>query len=171
MSSIIRWRRGETLRAGGMEYAEGVLLLMGSNGNGKPRRKIEGNPHQHPSEPACDSQVVATEFPRSGLVHLVLSRRWRGPFSEYPTMRSKLAIELPRGRGLTCYSIKVRLFSSLLFSYQKPEYFDGLFIDHFDAFRAQGAVVQQGVAQTEIEQITACDLQRVCKVSLRVFWA
>src|ERR1700687_4325608 len=97
MSSIIRWRKGETLRAGGMEYAEGVLLLMGSNGNGKPRRKIEGNPHQHRSEPACDSQVVATEFPRSGLVHHAITlRRQSGTFSEWPTIWTTLPTKLLR---------------------------------------------------------------------------
>jgi hypothetical protein len=32
------------LRAGGMEYADGVLLLMGSNGNRTLRRKEEGEP-------------------------------------------------------------------------------------------------------------------------------
>jgi len=41
MSSIIRWRKAETLWAGGMEYAEGVLLLIGSNGNGKSRSKVD----------------------------------------------------------------------------------------------------------------------------------
>jgi len=32
MSSIIRWRKGETLRAVAMDCSKGVLLLMGSNG-------------------------------------------------------------------------------------------------------------------------------------------
>jgi hypothetical protein len=32
MSSIIRWSKGETLRAFAMDCSKGVLLLMGSNG-------------------------------------------------------------------------------------------------------------------------------------------
>jgi hypothetical protein len=35
MSSIIRWRKPEILPAGGIEYAEGLLLLIASNGNEK----------------------------------------------------------------------------------------------------------------------------------------
>jgi hypothetical protein len=38
MSSIIRWRKAEILPAGGIEYAEDLLLLIASNGNGKGRR-------------------------------------------------------------------------------------------------------------------------------------
>src|SRR6516164_2691048 len=37
MSSIIRWRKAEILPAGGIEYAEGLLLLIASKGTGKRR--------------------------------------------------------------------------------------------------------------------------------------
>src|SRR6516164_2903185 len=37
MSSIIRWRKAEILPAGGIEYAEGLVLLIASNGTGKRR--------------------------------------------------------------------------------------------------------------------------------------
>src|SRR5215469_10421183 len=39
MSSIIRWRKAETLPAGGIESAEGLLLPIARNGNGRPSRK------------------------------------------------------------------------------------------------------------------------------------
>jgi hypothetical protein len=32
MSSIIRWRKAEILPAGGIEHAEGLLLLIASSG-------------------------------------------------------------------------------------------------------------------------------------------
>src|SRR6516225_9520150 len=37
MSSIIRWRKAEILPAGGIEYVEGLVLLIASNGTGKRR--------------------------------------------------------------------------------------------------------------------------------------
>jgi hypothetical protein len=39
MSSIIRWRKTETLRTVGMGYPNEVVLLMASNGIGKLHRK------------------------------------------------------------------------------------------------------------------------------------
>jgi len=39
MSSIIRWRKAETLRTVGMGYPNEVVLLMVSNGIGKLLRK------------------------------------------------------------------------------------------------------------------------------------
>ena len=64
----------------------------------------------------------------------------------------------PVGKRSACLAGKES--QAPFFLYQEPENLDRFFIDHFDALRAKGAVVQQGIAQTEIEKITARDLQR-----------
>jgi hypothetical protein len=66
MSSIIRWRKAETLPAGGIEYADGLLLLIASKSmETVPNAKSATLP---PAEirSAYEWQVVATEVSRAG---------------------------------------------------------------------------------------------------------
>src|SRR5260370_38648302 len=72
MSSIIRWRKAETLRTVGMGYPNDVVLLMASNGIGKLHRKTGWSSFPHTIKNGCAERLRATEFPRSGLVQSTL---------------------------------------------------------------------------------------------------
>jgi hypothetical protein len=62
MSSIIRWRKVEILPAAGIEYAEGLLLLIASNGpENSNQRHVGGDTTSSRDRRAYDSQNVATE--------------------------------------------------------------------------------------------------------------
>src|SRR5260370_23589616 len=74
MSSIIRWRKAETLRTVGMGYPNDVVLLMASNGIGKLHRKTGWSSFPHTIKNGCAERLRATEFPRSGLVQCRLCR-------------------------------------------------------------------------------------------------
>ena len=74
MSSIIRWRKGETLRAVGMGYPNEVVLLMASNGIGKLSSTTASQSLSHTDKAGLLKTVAATEFPRSGLVQCQLTR-------------------------------------------------------------------------------------------------
>src|SRR6266851_2447505 len=71
MSSIIRWRKAETLRTVGMGYPNDVVLLMASNGIGKLHRKTGWSSFPHTIKNGCAERLRATEFPRSGLVQRI----------------------------------------------------------------------------------------------------
>src|SRR5260370_18101776 len=68
MSSIIRWRKGETLRAVAMDCSKGMLLLMGS----KVAEKIAAGKRPWPElrqcRERCEKKFSSAAFPRSGLV-------------------------------------------------------------------------------------------------------
>jgi hypothetical protein len=84
MSSIIRWRKGETLRAVRMGIPRDVVSLMGSNRTRKLARTIAlGNPAY--IDDGREKKSRTTGFPRSGLVHCRITP------SAKPT-----AIRLPR---------------------------------------------------------------------------
>src|SRR5258706_11680996 len=65
MSSIIRWRKGEILRAVGMGDPRGVVLLMASNDTGNPRR---GKSRPTPTQRRRAQNARSPTLPRSGLV-------------------------------------------------------------------------------------------------------
>ena len=65
MSSIIRWRNGETLRAVGMGNPNGVVLLMASNDSGKLPEKKNNKPSPI-SRGGLEKKGVVTTFPRVG---------------------------------------------------------------------------------------------------------
>src|SRR6266404_5684605 len=71
MSSIIRWRKGEILRAVGMGDPRGVVLLMASNDTGNPRR---GKSRPTPTQRRRAQNARSPTLPRSGLVqwHITL---------------------------------------------------------------------------------------------------
>jgi len=72
MSSIIRWRKGETLRAVRMGIPRDVVSLMGSNRTRKLARTIAlGNPAY--IDDGREKKSRTTGFPRSGLVHSLIS--------------------------------------------------------------------------------------------------
>src|SRR6516225_9150083 len=72
MSSIIRWRKGDTLRTVGIVYPKGVVwLLMASNDNSTADPKKSRN-LVYPSNVL--NNVAAIKLPRSGLVQCFLCR-------------------------------------------------------------------------------------------------
>src|SRR5215469_8409905 len=68
MSSIIRWRKGDTLRTAGIVYPKGVVwLLMASNDNSTADPRQSRN-LVYPSNVL--NNVAAIKLPRSGLVQI-----------------------------------------------------------------------------------------------------
>src|SRR5260370_29368667 len=85
MSSIIRWRKGETLRAVAMDCSKGMLLLMGS----KVAEKIAAGKRPWPElrqcRERCEKKFSSAAFPRSGLVVCwACSAVWRCKSSGQP---------------------------------------------------------------------------------------
>jgi hypothetical protein len=79
MSSIIRWRKAETLPAGGIEYAEGFLLLIASTGMEKAAERQVGDSRNQASVRLAGR---ANRTAQGGLVHFPISwLSYHAPYS------------------------------------------------------------------------------------------
>src|SRR6266851_2949900 len=73
MSSIIRWRKGETLRAAKMEQSTAGVVLMRSNNNEKPPSGREDRAPSYLNRRLTRENGPHNRLPRSGLVQLHIS--------------------------------------------------------------------------------------------------
>ena len=73
ISSIIRWRNEETLRAVRMGHPKEVVSLMGSNNSGKLSSTTALQSLSHTDKAGLLKTAATNELPRSGLVQWPLT--------------------------------------------------------------------------------------------------